>query len=500
MSALSRFPGLSDLLRDAESSGRPAVLLDAQLSEHPDSGASILALDAREILSWPRVSGSGATESDSDPWEELKRFRGASKGWIFGYLGYELNHTEFGLPMPGGATMRDGAGGTEVSGLAGALQSIPGMWFMRPATVLRFHHRTAVIEVLLDEAGRAAHWIEVIRGEATHTEGSTAEDDGDTAGGVHLSSPLFPDKARYIETVERLKHDIREGEYYEVNFTYPIRMGFKGDLIDFADAMFSRGNIPFGAVLLTGADVAEHARGSHVEGGTATAFALGRRSSKGLSVVSVSPERFLKRKGSTVLSQPIKGTVRRGRDEQEDRRLRQHLLNEKNKAENLMIVDLVRNDLNTVCIPGSVRVPRLFEIQTFGTVHQLVSSVEGELPPGSDCVDVIRACYPMGSMTGAPKRAAMHSIQRNEQSMRGIYSGAIGYITPEGDFDFNVAIRTCIFPPFSPDSEGEPEMTGIPVTHRPLLYHVGGAITGDSEPHMEWEETLVKARGLLDLI
>ncbi|MGK7369838.1 MAG: chorismate-binding protein, partial [Candidatus Halalkalibacterium sp. M3_1C_030] len=166
----------------------------------------------------------------------------------------------------------------------------------------------------------------------------------------------------------------------------------------------------------------------------------------------------------------------------DDRELREDLRQSmKNRAENLMIVDLVRNDLSKIAKKGSVKVSDLFEIQTFGTVHQMVSTVEAESGT-EDPIDIIKACYPMGSMTGAPKISAMKSIEELENYRRGIYSGAIGYINPAGDFDFNVVIRTAII------SGGD------------LYYSVGGAITGDSDPFEEWEETLVKARALTKVL
>jgi para-aminobenzoate synthetase component 1 len=154
------------------------------------------------------------------------------------------------------------------------------------------------------------------------------------------------------------------------------------------------------------------------------------------------------------------------------------LLSEKNKAEHLMIVDLVRNDLHRVAKSGSVKVDPLFEIQSFETVYQLVSKVIAEVRPEVSPVEIIRNSFPMGSMTGAPKIAAMKAIETYEDYKRGIYSGAIGYFSPSGDFDFNVVIRTAL------------------IQDQQMVYPVGGAITSDSSPEAEWEETLVKAEAL----
>jgi para-aminobenzoate synthetase component 1 len=195
-----------------------------------------------------------------------------------------------------------------------------------------------------------------------------------------------------------------------------------------------------------------------------------------------SPERFLRKEGEKVFSQPIKGTAKRSDCREQDDLLKEELLDSpKEKAENLMIVDLVRNDLSRIARHGSVKVTELFGIQSFGTVHQMVSTVEA-LTEERDPVSVIKACFPMGSMTGTPKISAMKAIEEYEDYKRGIYSGAIGYITPNGNFDFNVVIRTAI------------------IKKDEIFYSVGGAVTSDSIPANEWQETLIKARALLDTV
>jgi len=199
---------------------------------------------------------------------------------------------------------------------------------------------------------------------------------------------------------------------------------------------------------------------------------------KDFQVCCSSPERFIKKSGRKVISEPIKGTSPRSDEKITDLKYREELLNEKNKAENLMIVDLVRHDLSLIAETGSVKVSKLFDVQSFGTVHQLISTIEAMALKDVHPVDVIKACFPMGSMTGAPKIEVMKTIEDLEIYCRGIYSGAIGYFTPEGDFDFNVVIRSAI------------------VKDGMVIYPVGGAITGDSNPEEEWEETHVKARVL----
>ena len=190
---------------------------------------------------------------------------------------------------------------------------------------------------------------------------------------------------------------------------------------------------------------------------------------------------LLSKRGKKISSQPIKVTISRSEGDDESR-IKALSNSEKERAENLMIVDLVRNDMSRVAKEGSVKVSNLFEIQSFETVHQMVSTVEGDVKEGIDSIDILKACFPMGSMTGAPKVAAMRSIEELEDYKRGIYSGAIGYFTPYDDFDFSVVIRTAII-------EGEY-----------LVYPVGGAITSDSDPELEWEETLVKAHAITKVI
>lgn len=207
--------------------------------------------------------------------------------------------------------------------------------------------------------------------------------------------------------------------------------------------------------------------------------------SKDAYLLSASPERFLKKNDSVLISQPIKGTKKRGATPEEDQLLKELLYkDQKERSENVMIVDLVRNDLARIAAKNSVTVDELFGIYSFEQVHQMISTVRCEQSPDSQLSDVFKATYPMGSMTGAPKISAMKLIEKFEITKRGLYSGSIGYITPTGDFDFNVVIRSIQYN----------------AINEYLSFMVGGAITIGSDAEMEYQECLVKAKALFEVL
>ena len=261
----------------------------------------------------------------------------------------------------------------------------------------------------------------------------------------------------YLEKVRGLQKHIQFGDIYEVNFCQE----FYADDVSLAPAqVFEKLNKkvhpPFAAFL----NLPEHA------------------------VMCASPERYMQKSGNKLISQPIKGTARRSADPDEEARIKTALHSSvKERAENVMIVDLVRNDLSRVAADGSVKVPELFGVHTFPTVHQLISTVQAKLAQDKTWLDVLKTSYPMGSMTGAPKVSAMHLIEEFEVHKRGIYSGALGYITPEGDFDFNVVIRSLLYNKSS----------------QYLSLSVGGAITILADAEEEYDECLLKAEAILGL-
>ena len=202
-------------------------------------------------------------------------------------------------------------------------------------------------------------------------------------------------------------------------------------------------------------------------------------------VLCGSPELFLKKRGESLISSPIKGTIRRGNSPEEDDALARQLQNDpKERGENVMICDLVRNDLSRIAQPGSVQVPELFGIHRFRSVHQMISTVQCKLRSECTVEEILRATFPMGSMTGAPKIRAMEIIDELEGSQRGVYSGSVGFFRPNGDFDLNVVIRSILYNAAMPR----------------ISMHVGGAITSLSNPEKEYEECLLKAQAMLQTL
>ncbi|MBF8962505.1 anthranilate synthase component I family protein [Pontibacter sp. FD36] len=261
-------------------------------------------------------------------------------------------------------------------------------------------------------------------------------------------------KEDYIRNVERVRDYIRDGEVYELNYC----MEFYAEEVKLPP-------LPLYLQLNTLSP---------------TPFS-GFLKYDDLYLLCASPERFLKKEGSKLISQPIKGTIRRGATPKEDQQLQQQLRHdEKELAENMMIVDLVRNDLRRSCATGTIQVEEMFGIYGFRQVSQMISTISGQLRPECSIADALIGAFPMGSMTGAPKIRAMELIEELEVTKRGLYSGAFGYLKPDQDFDFNVVIRSLQYN----------ALTGY------LSFMVGSAITYDSIPEQEYEECLLKAQGI----
>jgi len=377
------------------------------------------------------LAASGAVNvftTETNPKElfaEIESF----EDWLFGHISYHTLHAQNGIQSP-------------------QLQAgqFPATFLFCPETLFTLTKQTLTISTLSPSAEEI--WKSI------------------TAIDIHTQKRPLPaitftpgmERTTYLQRIEQLLQHIHRGDCYEINFCQEF--------------FSSPVTIPAVATYL------------HLMAISPNPFSSFYKND-GRYVLCASPERFLQKKGRVLRSQPIKGTMRRNTtDLAEDELLKEKLRSSmKNQSENIMVVDLVRNDLSRVCREGTVRVSELLGLYSFPQVHQLISTIEGELLPGTTLFDVLSATFPMGSMTGAPKKKVMELIEQYEPVPRGIYSGSIGYITPEKDFDWNVVIRSLVYLP----------------EQQYLSYHVGGGITANSEPEQELEECFVKARALQSL-
>lgn len=360
--------------------------------------------------------------------ESIQAFYSQHKDWLIGYFGYDLKNEIEALSSDN----EDGLG-------------FPEAYFYQPIHVVDFEKDTLVI-----------HSVE--RPESVYEAIMQIELPAYTDRQPRLSLSPKITKEAYFQTIERIREHIFLGDVYELNYCMEF---FATDAFIHPPSTYwqlnQRSPMPFSVY----GRVGEH-------------FIMG-----------ASPERFLKKTGTQLLSQPIKGTIRRGENELEDVQLKEQLRHdEKEMAENMMIVDLVRNDLARSALVGSVKVEEMFGIYAFRQVHQMISTVSAQLKQPVDIGQTIRNAFPMGSMTGAPKIKAMELIEAYEVSKRGLFSGAVGYITPQGNFDFNVVIRSILYNS----------------AKRYLSFQVGSAITYDSVPEREYEECLLKAKAMREVL
>ena len=347
--------------------------------------------------------------------------------WLFGYLAYDLKNAVESLSS------------TNVDGV-----KAPDLLFFKPAIV--GHIQDGKLQLHVSGTSESAILDQLL---------ASSPLEPSPIGTAHFNSRI--EKDEYLEDVRALQRHIQQGNIYEINFCQEF-FAEQAQIDPFAVflALNDRANPPFAGFLNT----PDHA------------------------VISASPERYLQKTGRRLVSQPIKGTAKRSKDPETDQRIKRELLRSvKERAENVMIVDLVRNDLSKVAEKGTVTVPELFGNYTFPTVHQLISTVVAELNSDHRWIDAIRESFPMGSMTGAPKVNAMKLAEKYELHKRGVYSGALGYITPNGDFDFNVVIRSLLYNK----------------ADQYLSASVGGAITILADAEEEYAECLLKAEALLRL-
>ena len=375
--------------------------------------------DFDAILALERVEESPWLTSEND----LKSVLGTD--WLFGFFSYEYNSTW-----------------EQVTPTNPAFLSVPQLQFFRPKKVWLL--KGDVLTALYLDADNPTVDFE-------HIINRVVEDEP-TLTAIDLSPRISKDI--YLHHANALKQHILRGDIYEVNYC----MEWYADDVDISpmtlfNALNRIGKTPFSAFL----------------------------SIDNTYLMSASPERFLQRRGDTLVSQPIKGTAARHEDAVIDKSVAEALkLDAKERSENIMITDLVRNDLSRIAHKGSVEVSEQCAVYPFAQVHQMISTVKARCNSAISSLDVINACFPMGSMTGAPKQRAMELINQYEHGQRGLYSGAVGYFAPNGDFDFNVVIRSLVYDAAS----------------KYLSTHVGSALTAAADPSKEYDECQLKVKAI----
>lgn len=364
------------------------------------------------------------SSSAGKAFHQLRNFYEMKPSWLFGMLSYDLkNEVE------------------KLSNDKTDLLNFPDLFFFEPKYLISV----------------SANEVKVIRGDLQILEQIAAIELSEVIHhNIEIQRKLS--KPVYLDKIEKIKERIKRGDIYEINFCQEF----------FAE----NANInPLNVY-------------SELTAISPTPFA-GFLKINDKYILSATPERFLCKRGNRLISQPIKGTAKRSPIAREDEAIKIRLKNsEKERAENVMIVDLVRNDLTKSAVKGSVKVDELFGIYTFPQVHQMISTVSCQLSPNIHFIEAIKNTFPMGSMTGAPKLSAMKLIDDYEESKRGAYSGSLGYITPTGDFDFNVIIRSILYN----------------ATTKYLSFQVGSAITYQSDTEKEYEECLLKASAIMKVL
>ncbi|MGB5691481.1 MAG: chorismate-binding protein [Flavobacteriaceae bacterium] len=359
---------------------------------------------------------------------KLKEFIDQTEDWIFGYLSYDLKNDLEDLSSNG----YDGLG-------------FPDLYFFQPKKIIRIKDQMAEFLYLSSCQEEVLDDIEKINSNDKEAVPATHDP-------IKIRMRMF--KETYYHKVGQMLKHIQRGNIYEANFCQEFYA--QQTIIDPVTAYRRLNKIsrpPFAAYLKIGP----------------------------LYLISASPERFLKKQGDLLVSQPIKGTARRSSDSAEDEQLKKDLGSDpKERAENIMIVDLVRNDLSKFALKGSVKVKELCKVYSFEQVHQMISTIEATVAKNTHPADLLKATFPMGSMTGAPKYSAMKIIEELERTKRGLYSGAVGYFEPDKNFDFNVVIRSILY------------------NHKRqyLSFSVGSAITAKALPEKEYQECLLKAKAM----
>lgn len=355
----------------------------------------------------------------------LREYCDKRNDWLFGHLNYDFkNELE------------------SISSNHEDFIAFPDIFLFQPVTIISFKKHLVTISTTLSSAQNI--FDEVLAMEKAKRLPQTDP--------ICINSKFL--KQEYIDTIEKLRRHILRGDCYEINFCMEF---FAKDVS--IDPLFIYRHL------------------TKISPNPFSCFYKLRDK----YLVCASPERYIQKTGSSIISQPIKGTISRNESPEKDKLNKQHLRqSSKERSENVMVVDLVRNDLSKICKEGTVQVDELFGIYSFPQLHQMISTVSGKLKEGIGFADIIKATFPMGSMTGAPKRRVMQLIEQYEKTKRGIFSGTVGYIAPNADFDFNVVIRSIMYNS----------------SDRYLGYQVGSGITFNSNPAEEYEECLLKAKAI----
>ena len=366
------------------------------------------------------------TADAGNAFEQLATFREANPGWLTGFFGYDLKNELENLTS------------SNIDKL-----NFPDLYFFAPEYLILIKGDN--IEII---ANNPQYVLDSIDQQEDHQQNELSP--------VNLRSRFT--KAEYVETVKKIQEHISRGDIYVTNFCQEF---FAQDAGIDPLATFLKLN-------------------SISPNPLASLFKW-----KDNYILSASPERFLAKRGNKLISQPIKGTAKRGKTIEEDEAIKHQLRNHtKELQENVMVVDLVRNDLTRSAKKGTVRTEELFGIYSFNQLHQMISTVICEIADGLSPVDAIKNTFPMGSMTGAPKISAMRLMEQYERTKRSVYSGAIGYFSADNDFDFNVVIRTLLYNSVK----------------KYLSFQVGSAITYHADAEQEYEECLLKAKAILEVL
>ena len=397
-----------------------ALWLDS--NDYPDKYSSYDAILAVEAFT--------AIQTDhNDAFNKLKEYQETTRDWIFGYLSYDLKNDIEELTSEN----HDGL-------------EFPELFFFQPKKLFLLKGNRLEMQYLRMVDDEISEDLKDIL-EVPELDAPAGE-----RPAVRVHARIG--KEEYLKRVRELQEHIHRGDIYEANFCQEFYAeDLELDPLEIYQRLNSISFPPFAAFLRF----------------------------EDRYLFSASPERYIKKMGPQVISQPIKGTARRSENPVEDRKIAEDLArDEKERSENIMIVDLVRNDLSRTAAKGTVKVEELCEVYSFRQVHQLISTVSSTLAEGVSPVEILKTTFPMGSMTGAPKISAMKLIEELEASKRGLYSGALGYFTPEGDLDFSVVIRSVLY-----DQK-----------KKYASFSVGGAITAKSIPEKEYEECLLKAKAM----